>query len=181
MCLFSMGTGAIVTSVMFTLWLLFLRKAEFPRRREDVVRGIRLMCPHSFHVFSSSGEVLTPVRIGDWHSYLFILSCFWEKPRMEVSITHFPCWPYKGHGRAWCWPAAYCQHPGIGVEGSPYRLYIKGNSFSWVKVQIFPLELGNHPFLSSRDKTMLGSSLKFAMTEDPRIWQTLLSHWTVIQ
>lgn len=57
---------------------------------------------------------------------------------MVVSISHFPCWPSKGHDRAYCWPSAHCQHPGTGVEDAPYRPYVKGNSFSRVKVHIFP-------------------------------------------
>lgn len=77
MCLFSMGRGAIVTSVMFTLWLLFLKKEEFPGRSGDVVRGIHLICPYSFRVFLSSGRgVLTLGTFARWNSYLLFLAAF---------------------------------------------------------------------------------------------------------
>ena len=88
-----MGRGAIVTSVMFTLWLFFLKKEEFPRRSGDVVRGIHLICPHSFCVFLSSGGVLTLVRIADWHSYLLFLAAFersqkWWFPLVISHVDH---------------------------------------------------------------------------------------------
>lgn len=77
MCLFSMGRGAIVTSVMFTLWLLLLKKEEFSGRSGDVVGGIHLICPYSFRVSLSSGKgALTLGTFAHWHSYLLFLAAF---------------------------------------------------------------------------------------------------------
>ena len=147
MCLFSVGRGVIVTGVVLTLWLLFLKKEEFPRRSGDVVRGIHLICPHSFRVFLSSwGGVLTIVQTGDWHSYLLFLAAFersqkWWFPLVISHVDHIKAMARHGAGL----------QPIASIEDSPHRLCVTGNSFSWVKVHIFPLELGSHLFQRLND------------------------------
>lgn len=145
-CQFSMGRGATVASVVFTLWLLFLKMEEFPRRSRDVIWGIHLICPHSFHVFLSSGRGVLPLV--SWQSYLLFLARFERNQKwFPLLISHV------GHAKAMAGherdpqPLARIQKC---VGGSPYRLYIKGNSSSWVRVHIFPLELRNYPVPSSR-------------------------------
>lgn len=145
-CQFLVRRGATAASVVFTLWLLFLKMEEFPGRSRDVIWGIHLICPHSFHVFVSSGRgVLPPVS---WQSYLLFLAGFERSqiwfPLLISHVGHAKAMAGHGHDPQ---PLASIQKR---VRDSPYRLYIKGNSSAWVRVHIFPLELRNYPVPSSR-------------------------------
>lgn len=152
MCLFSMGRGAIVTSVMFTLWLLFLKKEEFPRRSGDVVRGIHLICPHSFHVFLSSGAVsYSSQNFGDWYSYLLFLAAFersqkWWFPLVISHVDHIKAMARHDAGFQ---PIASIQES--GWRTLPTDCTLRGIPFHGQRFTFFLWGWGNGPVPSSRD------------------------------
>lgn len=134
---------------VYPVTLVSGKKEEFPRRTGMSLGESAWSVPIVFIFSYSLGGFVTPVRIGDWHSYLLFLATFersqkWWFPLVISHVDHIKAMARHDSGPQ---PTASVQESGWRTC---HRLYIKGNSFSWVKVHIFPLGLGNHPVLSSR-------------------------------
>lgn len=162
---------------VYPVTLVSGKKEEFPRRTGMSLGESAWSVPIVFIFSYSLGVFVTPVRIGDWHSYLLFLATFersqkWWFPLVISHVDHIKAMARHDAGPQ---PAASVQESGWRTLATDCTL--RGIPFHGWRFTFFPLGLGNHPVLSSRAQTMLGSFLSLTIPEAPRT-ETLLSYWT---